>query len=269
MTNQPIFQVDAFTSVLFRGNPAAVCPLAAWPAAGLMQAVAAENNLSETAFFSREGARDGADYHLRWFTPELEIALCGHATLASAHVLFEHLGFEGDRVRFSTERAGVLTAARAGDRRVTIDLPARGRERLDPGPAEVAEALGRGPSEVYRSGYNLMAVFENKRDVHELSPHADRLKALGALGVIVTAPGAGHEFVSRYFAPSAGVFEDPVTGSAHCTLAPYWAERLGRRELTAHQVSARGGELRCEIEDDRVRLTGGAVTYLEGSIRTE
>ncbi len=267
MHSQPIYQVDAFTSTLFQGNPAAVCPLKDWLPEETMQAVARENNLSETAFFCRHGALDGADFHLRWFTPETEVQLCGHATLASAYVLFESMGHASEAVRFSTEHAGVLTAQRAENAMIRVDLPARGRERIDV-PPELVAALGRSPHELYRSGYNLMAVFENKRDVHELAPSADRLRKLDAFGVIVTAPGASHDFISRYFAPKAGVTEDPVTGSAHCSLAPYWADRLGKHELTAHQVSKRGGELLCTLGGDRVGLTGGAVLYMQGTIRT-
>jgi len=268
MTTQPIYQVDAFTSTLFRGNPAAVCPLEHWLPPETMLAIASENNLSETAFFCRHGAQDGADFHLRWFTPEVEMPLCGHATLASAHVLFEHLNFASERVRFSTARAGALVAARAPGGMLAIDLPARSRERIAKIPPELVAALGRSPSELYMSESNMLAVFENKRDVHELTPHMERLRKLDAFGVIVTAPGAGHDFVSRYFAPGAGVPEDPVTGSAHCTLAPYWSERLGKTELSAHQVSRRGGELHCAVQDGRVTLTGAAVTYLQGAIRT-
>ncbi|TVQ63950.1 MAG: PhzF family phenazine biosynthesis isomerase [Phycisphaerales bacterium] len=267
MPNQPIYQVDAFTSTLFRGNPAAVCPLEDWLPVETMQSIASENNLSETAFFCRQGAQGGADFHLRWFTPETEVQLCGHATLASAHVLFEPMAYAGEAVRFSTEHAGILTARRAEGGMIRVDLPARGREKIAV-PPELVAALGRSPQELYRSGYNLMAVFENKRDVHELAPSADRLRKLDAFGVIVTAPGASHDFISRYFAPKAGVVEDPVTGSAHCSLAPYWGERLGKTDLTAHQVSKRGGELRCTLEGDRVGLTGGAVMYMQGAIST-
>lgn len=262
-----LYQVDAFTSRLFAGNPAAVVPLEGWLSDKHMQAIAAENNLSETAFLV-EGGADGADYHLRWFTPELEVELCGHATLASAHVLFDHLGHDGPSVTFSTEHSGVLTAHRA-DTAIALDMSSRGHEPLEL-PTSLVRALGRQPAEVYKSTYNLLAVFDNKRDVHEIEPDATAIKELDCFGVIATAPGAGHDFVSRYFAPKAGVLEDPVTGSAHCSLAPFWAKRLGKKRMTAHQVSRRGGEMVCEVDSieggGMVRLIGRAVTYLEGEI---
>ena len=258
-----IFQVDAFTSRLFAGNPAAVVPLDEWLPDETLQAIAAENNLSETTFFV-EGGEDGADYHLRWFTPGLEIKLCGHATLASVHVLKNHLGHKGDTVSFSTRYSGVVSATRR-DGVVSLDFPARPYERVEE-EMDFLAALGRQPSEVYRSLYNLMCVFENKREVHEIEPDPMAIAAFDAFGIIATAPGSGHDFVSRYFAPRAGVNEDPVTGSAHCSLAPYWADRLGKKRLTAHQVSWRGGELVCEMHGDRVDLIGAAVTYLEGEI---
>jgi PhzF family phenazine biosynthesis protein len=262
-----LYQIDAFTNRLYAGNPAAVVPLDAWPDDDALLAIAAENNLSETAFFV-SGGTDGADYHLRWFTPEVEVELCGHATLASAHVLFEHLGFVGDTIRFSTVHSGELTAARDGEA-IALDFPARGHEAIDV-ETPLVRALGRQPAEVYRSSYNLLCVFENKREVLEIEPDAAGIAAMDAFGVIATAPGTRHDFVSRYFAPKAGVIEDPVTGSAHCSLAPYWGTRLGKSRLTAHQVSRRGGEMICELTgDDRVRLIGRAVTYLTGEISGE
>jgi PhzF family phenazine biosynthesis protein len=259
-----IYQVDAFTSRLFSGNPAAVVPLEVWAPDDKLLAIASENNLSETAFFVKRND-SGSDYHLRWFTPEVEVKLCGHATLASAHVLFEHLGHKGDSITFSTQHSGNLIATKQADT-ITLDFPARPCE-----PAEVTtalvRALGRQPAEVYRSATNLLCVFESKKDVHEVEPDPKALMAIDAFGVIATAPGASHDFVSRYFAPKAGVLEDPVTGSAHCTLAPYWAKRLGKSRLAARQVSRRGGEMVCEVEGDRVRMIGKAVTFLEGTIR--
>ncbi len=259
-----IFHVDAFTSRLFSGNPAAVVPMEVWAPDDKLQAIAAENNLPETAFFVKRSSGEG-DYHLRWFTPTTEVNLCGHATLACAHVLFHHLGFEGETVLFSTENQGVLGATRHDDR-ITLDFPALARE-----PAEVTtplvRALGRQPVEVYRSGGSLLCVFDSKKDVHGIEPDYDEMLALDTFGVIATAPGASHDFVSRFFAPRAGVNEDPVTGSAHCTLAPYWAEKTGKKRLTARQVSGRGGDMICEIAGDRVRLSGHTVTYLEGTIR--
>ena len=259
-----MYQIDAFTNRLFAGNPAAVVPLGDWPDDDTLLAIAAENNLSETAFFV-EGGAGGADYHLRWFTPEVEVELCGHATLASAHVLFEHLGFTGDTIRFSTVHSGELAASRI-DGSIALDFPARGHDPIDV-ETPLVRALGRQPAEVYRSTYNLLCVFENKREVLEIEPDPAGIAALDAFGVIATAPGTRHDFVSRYFAPKAGVIEDPVTGSAHCSLAPYWSKRLGKSRLTAHQVSKRGGEMICELGDnDRVRLIGKAMTYLVGEI---
>lgn len=264
MSTLRIFQIDAFASALFRGNPAAVVPLEGeWPGDELLQAIALENNLSETAFI-RPAAGD-ADYDLRWFTPTTEVELCGHATLASAHALFEHLGHTGDTVRFATRFSGPLIAARDGDR-IAIDLPAKTRQPIET-TTPLVRALGREPVESFSTGKNIMCVFDNKRAVHELDPDDAQLRALDCFGVITTAPGAGHDFVSRYFVPKAGIHEDPVTGSAHCSLVPYWADRLGRNELTAHQVSRRSGQIWCRLEGDRVRLSGHAVTYLEGTIR--
>ncbi|MFG0327523.1 MAG: PhzF family phenazine biosynthesis protein [Phycisphaerales bacterium JB037] len=273
MTTAPIVQADSFTSRTFHGNPAAVVPLEFWLDAGAMQAIALENNLSETAFVVR-GGRDGTDYHLRWFTPAREVALCGHATLAAAHALMNHFGFRGDKVSFSTERAGILTVhklttgnlASGQPGRYRMDFPATPREPVEV-TTDLVRALGRQPVEAFAAGEKLMAVFDSKKDVHAIEPDFAAIAALPHLGIICTAPGVGHDFVSRFFAPAAGVPEDPVTGSAHCVMAPYWAERLGKSELTAHQVSQRGGEVHCKVEADRVHLTGACVTYLEGTIR--
>ena len=261
-----IYQVDAFTDRVFAGNPAAVVPLREWPDDDRLLAIAGENNLSETAFFV-EGGDGAADFHLRWFTPRVEVPLCGHATLASAHVLFEHMGFERDTIRFSTARSGELVSTRDGES-VRLDFPACGHESMEVG-TPLVRALGRQPAEVYRSGKNLLCVYDNKREVLEIEPDAGGIESLDALGVIATAPGTRHDFVSRYFAPGAGVPEDPVTGSAHCSLAPYWGQRLGKKRLTAHQVSRRGGEMICELAGERVHLIGRAVTYLEGELRIE
>ena len=257
-----LFQVDAFARRPFEGNPAAVCPLDAWLDEPLMQSIAAENNLSETAFLVRGGA--AADWELRWFTPRAEVDLCGHATLASGWVVLERLERGRDAVRFAT-RSGVLAVERDGER-YAMDLPARpaARARETADEAEVARALGARPLEVRRGPY-WMAVLASEADVRALRPDFARLAALET-PVIATAPGDEVDFVSRFFAPALGVPEDPVTGSAHCTSAPYWFERLGRRELVARQLSARGGELRCVDAGERVRLVGDAVLYLEGSI---
>ena len=262
------FQVDAFSDRVFGGNPAGVVPLDAWLPDEMLLSLAAENNLSETAFFVHD-AETAADYLLRWFTPTVEVELCGHATLAAAHVLFEHLGHAADVIRFRTVHRGALDISRGDGGTIAMDFPAYGHDRVAPESTlagEIAEALGYLPDEVYMSSNNLMAVYESKRRVLEAEPDLKRVAAMDALGVIVTGPGTGHDFVSRYFAPGAGVDEDPVTGSAHCSLAPYWADRLGKRRLTAHQVSKRGGAMVCEISDDgdRVRLIGNAVTFFEG-----
>jgi len=254
----PLFQVDAFTGRVFGGNPAAVCPLEAWLDDAKMQAIAAENNLSETAFFVEAGDH----YELRWFTPTAEVDLCGHATLATAHVLFALLDEPGDTVAFET-RSGRLTVSRDG-KRLVMDFPALPPEPWGASDALVA-AMGAAPAELL-GNVNCVAVYSSEADVRGLAPDIGRVAALPYEGVIATAPGEAVDFVSRYFAPKFGIPEDPVTGSAHCELAPYWAKRLGRQRLTAHQVSARGGELDCEVKGDRVLLTGRAVTYLEGII---
>jgi len=255
----PLYQVDAFTTQLFAGNPAAVCPLDAWLPDALMQKIALENNLSETAFFVPE--KDG--YHIRWFTPQVEVDLCGHATLASAHVLMEHLEPSLQQVRF-TSRSGELRVERDGERKV-LDFPAQPPEPCEL-PAGLADALGGAPGEVLRGPY-LLARFENEAALRALRPDFRKLHPHGY--VITTAPGDEVDFVSRFFCPAAGIDEDPVTGSAHCILTPYWAKQLGKRELRARQVSARGGELECALDGDRVRLAGHARTYLTGSIVTE
>jgi len=255
----PIYQVDAFASAVFKGNPAAVCPLDAWLPDATMQAIAAENNLAETAFFVPEGE----DYGLRWFTPAIEVDLCGHATLASAHVIFDRLKPGRDVVSFST-RSGVLTVTRAGDR-LALDFPAQPPAPCTP-PDDLGAALGGAPLEILGS-VDYMAVFGSAAEVRALAPDFRRLARLDRRGVIATAPGSDCDFVSRFFAPRAGIDEDPVTGSAHCALIPYWARRLGKDRLFARQISARGGELDCALRGDRVTIAGRAVLYLEGTIR--
>lgn len=258
----PIYQVDAFTNRVFGGNPAAVMPLEAWLDDATLQAIALENNLSETAFF----VADGDGFALRWFTPTVEVQLCGHATLATAHVLFEHLGYVGDDIRFST-LSGELRVTRAGAG-LRLDFPAR---PLPPADVDVAvcDALGAVASESLATddpaGY-LMCVYEFEEDVTALAPDFAALKAATGRCVIATAPGEQCDFVSRFFAPRVGIDEDPVTGSAHCSLVPYWAARLGRTRLRARQVSPRGGDLSCELEGDRVLLTGTAVTFMQGQV---
>ena len=254
----PLYQIDAFTGRLFGGNPAAVCPLEDWLDDATMQAIARENNLSETAFFIDRG-----DYHdLRWFTPACEVDLCGHATLATAFLLLDELGVGGDTVHFET-RSGRLTVRRDGDR-LAMDFPAAPPEPCAE-PDGLAAGLGRAPDAVLAAAQYL-AVFSTEAEVCAIEPDFARLAGLDRLAVIVTAPGEETDFVSRFFAPKVGIPEDPVTGSAHCVLVPYWAKRLGKPRLTAHQVSARGGELWCEDRGERVVIAGRAVKYLEGII---
>jgi predicted PhzF superfamily epimerase YddE/YHI9 len=254
----PIYQIDAFTGALFRGNPAAVCPLEAWLDTALMQSIAAENNLAETAFI----VSAGEDYDLRWFTPEVEVKLCGHATLASAFVVFRYLRPDAPSATFHSQ-SGPLTVTRDGDL-LTLDFPALPAVP-EPAPPGLVESLGTAPLEVLRARDHV-AVYGTEADVRALRPDFERMKTLPGLGVIATAPGSDCDFVSRFFAPGAGIPEDPVTGSAHCTLVPYWAQRLGKDRLHARQVSPRGGELFCEARGERVSLGGRAVLYLEGSI---
>jgi PhzF family phenazine biosynthesis protein len=254
----PMYQVDAFTSRPFGGNPAAVCPLQAWLDDRTMQAIATENNLSETAFLVGGGGR----YDLRWFTPLVEVNLCGHATLASAFVIFEHLEPSLEAVTFRSQ-SGELRVTRSGGR-LTLDFPAWPPARCEE-PEAVARALGAAPREVWAS-QDYMAVYDSEDEVRRLEPAMERVAALDRFALIATAPGRTADFVSRFFAPRQGVPEDPVTGRAHCTLVPYWARRLGRPQLHALQLSRRGGELFCEDRGDRVAIGGHAVQFLEGTI---
>lgn len=255
----PLYQVDSFTDRLFSGNPAAVCPLDAWPEDGWMQAVAAENNLSETAFLVGGGGR----YGLRWFTPTTEVDLCGHATLASAFVVFNFLEPASGEIAFDT-RSGELRVRRDGDW-LRMDFPAQPPTPCAC-PDDLARGLGRPPRAVLRAG-KYLAIFDTEAEICALEPDMTALKRLDLMGVIASAPGNnGADFVSRFFAPKAGVPEDPVTGSAHCLLTPYWAERLGKTALLARQVSRRGGEIHCTLKNDRVELAGQAVLFLHGEI---
>jgi PhzF family phenazine biosynthesis protein len=253
-----IYQVDAFANRLFAGNPAAVCPLEAWLPDATMQAIAAENNLSETAFFVPRGD----DYELRWFTPTLETDLCGHATQASGFVVMNRLAPQRSAVRFHT-KSGALTVTRQGEV-FAIDLPAQPPAPCAMPPKFVA-ALGRKPVEIL-AATKYLVLYDNEADVAALAPDTAVLRDIDRDGVIVSAPGRDCDFVSRYFAPHAGIPEDPVTGSAHCTLVPYWAKRLGKTKLHARQISQRGGELFCELRGDRVVIAGRAALYLEGRI---
>jgi PhzF family phenazine biosynthesis protein len=254
----PIFQVDAFTTRRFAGNPAAVMPMESFLDDAVLQAIAAENNLAETAFLVREGG----DYRLRWFTPTTEVPLCGHATLASAAVVMERLEPRRNRVVFHSV-SGPLTVDRA-DGGYVMDFPARPSAPVSTPPG-LAEALGVVPVEVAANSFNYLALLESAQVLRALAPDMAALARLDRIGVIVTAPGDGvHDFVSRYFAPAKGIPEDPVTGAAHCMLAPYWAERLGKTVFRAWQASRRGGEIVCRLVRDRVELEGSCVFYLEG-----
>ena len=253
-----IYQVDAFAEQIFAGNPAAVCPLEAWLPDSLLQAIATENNLSETAFFAP--ADDG--FELRWFTPVHEVDLCGHATLASAFVLYEHLGFARPEICFHT-RSGLLIVGRQGDA-FRMTFPAVMPQPCQ-APAALLEGLGKTPVATL-SAFDYLAVYATEEDVLAIEPDLSHLKRLGLRGVIVTAPGRNADFVSRFFAPKGGIAEDPVTGSAHCELAPYWGERLNLTVLRAQQLSRRGGQLTCELHGERVVLVGKAVHYMTAEI---
>jgi len=254
----PIYQIDAFTDRLFGGNPAAVCPLESWLPDATMQAIAAENNLSETAFFVPAG--DG--FELRWFTPAKEVDLCGHATLATGHLVLCHLEPGRERVAFAT-RSGRLEVSRDGEL-LALDFPAYPPQKVD-APAGLFDALGHDAEAVLRGNY-LMVVYRDEHAVRALKPDFSAMLRAGLDEAIVTARGRECDFVSRFFAPGYGIPEDPVTGSAHCALVPYWADRLGKTRLKARQVSRRGGELLCELRGDRVTIAGRAVLYLEGTI---
>jgi len=254
----PLFQLDAFTNRRFAGNPAAVMPMPAFPADAVMQALAAENNLAETAFLVREGG----DYRLRWFTPVTEVPLCGHATLASAAVVMERLEPSRRSVVFQSKSGPlIVTRTEVG---YVLDFPARPSEKTA-APAGLAKALGCELSEVLVNAFNYMAVLESASTVRALAPDMAAIARVDRPGVIVTAAGDGsYDCVSRYFAPAKGIPEDPVTGAAHCMLAPYWSARLGKSQLRAYQASKRGGEITCRVVGDRVELEGQCVFYLEG-----
>ena len=256
----PIYQVDAFTDQIFGGNPAAVCPLEYWPSDDILQNIANENNLSETAFFKK---RDTL-YVIRWFTPKAEVELCGHATLAAAHVLFNHLKVKGDHLIFESVFSGKLEVTKNKDL-LTLDFPV---DQIEPAlpPDHLIESLGMKPDEIWRGKTDYLLYFSSQEDIEEIHPDFGRLKHVECRGVIITAPGYDCDFVSRFFAPKFGVNEDPVTGSAHTSLVPFWAHRLNKLEFEATQLSARGGFLQCQLRGDRVLISGQACTYLTGSI---
>jgi len=254
----PIYQVDAFTDVQFKGNPAAICPLESWISDELMQNIAMENNLSETAFF----VKSDSGYELRWFTPKGEVDLCGHATLAASYVIFNYLDKEAQTIDFHT-KSGLLQISRTGNL-INMVFPSREGEKIE-APEILVKALGKMPKEVYKSR-DYMAVYETEEEIREMAPDMELLKKLDALGIIVTAKGKEADFVSRFFAPRAGVNEDPVTGSAHSTLVPYWKKVLNKSEFKALQLSERTGILYCTDLGDRVKMSGEAAPYLEGFI---
>lgn len=261
----PIFQVDAFCDSVFTGNPAAVVMLDAWLSDDRLLAIAEENNLSETAFVI--GGKQ--DWELRWFTPKTEVALCGHATLAAGHALFENMCQGEHLLRFATRESGTLTVEKH-EGVLSMNFPSLTPSEITP-PKEIEIALGVRPLSVWSANYSanerdLLAVFETEQDVANLSPDFSVLQEVDTRGLICTAPGRTTDFVSRYFAPAAGVPEDPFTGSAHCILTPYWAAQFGKTDFSACQISARQGWAICRLQEDRVVLSGKAVTYMKGEI---
>jgi PhzF family phenazine biosynthesis protein len=256
----PVYHIDAFTSEIFSGNPAAVCFLDSWVDDKLLLSIAAENNLSETAFL----VRSSNGFDIRWFAPTVEVALCGHATLASAFVLFALRSWNEEIIRFHTVKSGELIIARRNDL-LEMDFPSRPTHPISP-PLGLKEALGVTPDNVFGSAEDLLVVLDSERLVCEAEPDYAALVKIECRGVIITARGDRSDFVSRFFAPRLGVPEDPVTGSAHCVLTPYWAQVLNKNELHAFQVSKRGGELFCTNAGDRIKISGKAVLYMEGTI---
>ncbi len=255
-----LYQVDAFASRVFEGNPAAVCIIDRWPDDLLMQKIASENNLSETAFALN---RDD-QFEIRWFTPAVEVDLCGHATLATAHVLFNHCDYPGEKIQFHSPRSGKLSVERSGAL-LTLNFPIDVLKNVKV-PEALSEALGMAPVKAMTGRTDYLLVYSSQRDVETIRPDFSKLAGAGTRGVIVTAPGEKADFVSRFFAPGVGINEDPVTGSAHTSLIPYWSKELGKKRMTAYQVSARGGELICEYMGPRVKISGHAVTYMKGEI---
>jgi PhzF family phenazine biosynthesis protein len=253
-----LYQIDAFTSELFKGNPAAVCPLDEWLPDGIMQAIAAENNLSETAFI----VPTDSGFHIRWFTPVSEVDLCGHATLATAYVLFNILGFTKDKIEFDS-RSGILVVTK-NNGWLVMDFPAQPPVPCDT-PKEIFQSFNAVPIECLKSE-DLIVVFENEIDVESANPDFELLKKIDSRGVAITAKSTNYDFVARFFAPRYGIPEDPVTGSAYTQLAPYWASKTGSTKFSIKQMSSRGGELRCELAGDRVLISGKAVEYMEGKI---
>ena len=253
-----LYQIDAFASKLFEGNPAAVCPLEKWLPDKTMQSIAEENNLSETAFF----VPTVNGFHIRWFTPKSEVDLCGHATLAAAYVLFDILGYKRDKIEFDS-RSGLLLVTKDNER-IVMDFPAQPPVLCDI-PKEIIKAFDKVPIECLKSE-DFIVVFEREIDIESAKPDLGQLTKLDLRGVIITAKSSSYDFVARFFAPKYGIAEDPVTGSAYTQLAPYWASKIGSKRFSVKQVSSRGGELSCEIVNDRVLIFGKAMKYLEGKI---
>ncbi|MCX6161185.1 MAG: PhzF family phenazine biosynthesis protein [Ignavibacteriae bacterium] len=255
-----IYQVDAFAERIFTGNPAAVCVLKdEWPDDSLMQNIAMEKNLSETAFVLNQSGQ----YHIRWFTPAVEVDLCGHATLASAHVLFSHENFTGEVIKFNS-KSGILSVRKEGDF-LTLDFPADKIERIEPA-RDVLQCFDTFPREAYKGKTDLLLVFNREEQISGILYDIREIKKLNTRGVIITAPGNEVDFVSRFFGPRVGIEEDPVTGSAHTTLVPYWNGKTGKDEFTARQLSKRGGFLKCRYKGERIEISGKAKTYLIGEI---
>lgn len=257
----PIYQADAFTDKIFGGNPAAVCPLQNWLPDDLMQKIAMENNLAETAFIVKEEK----GYRIRWFTPAVEVDLCGHATLASAHIFFNHLGYSGNEISFNS-KSGWLKVTKESNGQLTLDFPADSFELVKEIPAAIAEGLKIKVDTVYKGKFDYMVVVDNQKIIQDLQPDFKTLATIKSRGVLVTAPGNEVDFVSRGFFPQSGIDEDPVTGSAHTLLVPYWASVLHKNNMKAIQLSARRGDLDCTLSGDRVLMSGYAVTYLKGEI---
>jgi PhzF family phenazine biosynthesis protein len=256
-----IYQVDAFAEKVFEGNPAAVVPLKEWPEEVVMQQIAAENNLSETAFFVQ---KDNV-VEIRWFTPTVEVDLCGHATLATAHVLYQHEGFKGNEIRFHSHRTGAL-AVRQKEAGLQLDFPVDQLVQV-PLTDELTAGVMPKPQEIWKGKSDYLFVYEKESDISDLNYDLNQIAKIDARGIVVTAPGMEKDFVSRFFGPQSGVPEDPVTGSAHTSLMPYWAKVLGKQTLTARQISQRGGNLICTLSGDRVLISGKAITYLVGEIQ--
>lgn len=258
---QKLFQVDAFTDRLYSGNPAAVCILENWIEDGIMQKIAMENNLAETAF----AVRDGSQYIIRWFTPELEVDLCGHATLATAFVLFNNYDLNDSYVEFFSPKSGKLLVEKGENGLLILDFPTDEIQSIKPIQA-LNEAVGKNPVHTLKGKTDYLLIYNTQKDIEQLNPNFFLLNQLDARGVIVSAPGDSVDFVSRFFAPQCGVNEDPVTGSAHTSLIPYWSKALGKSTLVAKQLSKRGGDIYCEFQNKRVKIAGRAVPYLKGEI---